>query len=132
MLANITNSPLKQYYLMVNNQKVEVNAQVYSEYCNSLARIRYQNKKIRNTIVSYDNENEKHLLNERVGVEYTKLHSALQTLDKEDVFIVKGLYFYNLTQKEIAKRLGLSQSAISYRKSRILNKLRNQLSINLI
>lgn len=132
MLANITNSPLKQYYLMVNNQKVEVNAQVYSEYCNSLARIRYQNKKMRNTIVSYDNENEKHLLNERVGVEYTKLHSALQTLAKEDVFIVKGLYFHNLTQKEIAKRLGLSQATISYRKSRILNKLRNQLSINLI
>ena len=67
--------------------------------------------------------------------EYSKLHEAIDELrprEKEILSLRFGLNGYEeLTQKETAERLGISQSYISRLEKRIIKKLKNNLKENL-
>ena len=67
--------------------------------------------------------------------EYSKLHEAIDELrprEKEILSLRFGLNGYEeLTQKETAEKLGISQSYISRLEKRIIKKLKNNLKENL-
>ena len=59
-----------------------------------------------------------------INVDLEKLHIALQQLTAEELDIIKKVFFENMTEREIAKLLGISQVAVNKRKHRILEKLK--------
>lgn len=59
-----------------------------------------------------------------INVDLEKLHIALQQLTAEELDIITKVFFENMTEREIAKILGISQVAVNKRKHRILEKLK--------
>ena len=59
-----------------------------------------------------------------VNIDLEKLHIALQQLTAEELDIITKVFFENMTEREIAKLLGISQVAVNKRKHRILEKLK--------
>jgi RNA polymerase sigma factor (sigma-70 family) len=56
-----------------------------------------------------------------------RLHKALQALDEEERQLVKYLYYDGFVEREVAAILEISQPAVTKRKQRIIQKLRNSL-----
>ena len=59
-----------------------------------------------------------------INIDLEKLHIALQQLTAEELDIITKVFFENMTEREIAKLLGISQVAVNKRKHRILEKLK--------
>jgi RNA polymerase sigma factor (sigma-70 family) len=55
------------------------------------------------------------------------LHEALQTLTEQDRQLIQHIYCDCLTEREAAPILGISQQAVTKRKRKIVQKLRNSL-----
>ncbi|MFX4303372.1 sigma-70 family RNA polymerase sigma factor [Alicyclobacillus tolerans] len=55
----------------------------------------------------------------------------LQTLSPKEQFIIRGLYWKNHTQSEVAQKLGISQSRVSQIHQVALQKLREMLERDL-
>lgn len=60
----------------------------------------------------------------QINIYLEKLHIALQQLTAEELEIIIKVFFENMTEREIAKLLGISQVAVNKRKHRILEKLK--------
>ena len=58
-----------------------------------------------------------------------KLHGALNQLTVEERELVYQFYYRNLTEREVAKKLRMSQVAVHKRKHRILDKLKEIMEI---
>lgn len=74
--------------------------------------------------IDYDNTPENQAIEEMV---FQSLHNVLELLPPKDYELIYELYFKNLTERECAQRLGMSQQAIHERKKRILKKIKNNL-----
>ena len=59
-----------------------------------------------------------------INIDLEKLHIALQQLTAEELDIITKVFFENMTEREIAKLLDISQVAVNKRKHRILEKLK--------
>ena len=59
--------------------------------------------------------------------EITRLHTAIERLSAEEKELILSHFFFHASQKELAKRFGVTQSAISRRIKSILCKLRNEI-----
>jgi len=55
------------------------------------------------------------------------LRQVMQTLPKPDQLLLQMRYFQNMTQTEIAKRLGISQVQVSRKEKKLLSHLRTEL-----
>lgn len=55
------------------------------------------------------------------------LRQVMQTLPKPDRLLLQMRYFQNMTQTEIAKRLGISQVQVSRKEKKLLSHLRTEL-----
>lgn len=58
------------------------------------------------------------------AVSSTSLIEGLSKLEKQEKLVLRDYYAYGYTDKEIAKRLSVSQQAISKKRNRILKKLK--------
>lgn len=58
-----------------------------------------------------------------------KLHNSLSLLSPEERRLIRAIYFEDLTEREFAKKQGVSQNAIHKRKQRILEKIKKILEI---
>lgn len=61
---------------------------------------------------------------------YLDLHMALEELPDEERKIIKMRYFDDMTQSEISKQLGTNQVNISRSETKILQKLRKNIEVN--
>lgn len=61
--------------------------------------------------------------------EIARLHKALARLSPDELALVSALFFEGMTEREYAKRLGLSQPAVHYKKVEIQTKLKKFLEI---
>lgn len=59
--------------------------------------------------------------------EIRRLRECLGRLDHDELDLIHALFFEELTERECAKRFGISQKGINKRCHRILGKLRNML-----
>lgn len=60
----------------------------------------------------------------QVNDDVENLHIAMQELTTEELNIIKMLFYDEMTERDTAKILGISQAAVNKRKHRILKKLK--------
>lgn len=60
----------------------------------------------------------------QINDEVENLHIAMQELTSEELNIIKMLFYDEMTERDTAKILGISQAAVNKRKHRILKKLK--------
>lgn len=87
----------KKYTIAVKRQRVEVSDAIYCVYYKEREAERYQNK----------------------------LWVALRSLSEDERSLIDELFFNEKSESQIAKSIGVNQSTISRRLSKILSKLKS-------
>ena len=135
----------EKYMIKIQGDLVEVSEDVYYAYFRMERQERWQEeKKQEHDVVSYDALDN----GDTVGVEnvadmitpsmeerviarelHDRLHHAVEALPKAERELIRAIYFDGQTEKEYAERTGMSQTGISYRRRKILSKLKLFLDI---
>lgn len=126
------------YALIVKGRRIPVTQAVYKSYYQEYEHERYLTKKS----VAHEYSLEQ-LVEAGVSIDYycicsqspvedtllsteqvRQLHDCLSELSPEEQAILVGIFFYDQSAKELAGRLGVSASAVSYRKQKALQKMK--------
>lgn len=130
----------EKYMIKVEGNLVEVTPEVYYAYFRMERQERGQEeKKRRNAVASYDALDN----GETVGLEgigdvtapsmeesiitqelHEKLHNAVEALPRAERELIKAIYFDGLTESEYARISGKTQQIVSYKRKKILPKLK--------
>ena len=134
----------EKLFLPLHGMLMEVPENVYSAFYKEQRRQKYiDERSIENGDVSYDaypaDELDKTdmFMDERADVEDTvvdrllleQLRSALSLLSEEEQHLLNDLFYEGISEREIAKKYGISQVAVHKRKHRIFVKLKKFLGI---
>lgn len=131
----------EKYIIKIDDVQVEVTREVYDAYYSVERHLRTLDEKDeRNGTVPYSKLDTK----ETLGVEMLRdltaepvedeallrilserLHQCLSHLPVSDQKLIRAIYFNNLSEREYARQIGLSQKGVNKRKHKILKKLRN-------
>lgn len=102
-----------------------------------------EEKKQRNGVMSYDAlDNDETVGLEAVGDYVTpsmddmliaqdiheRLYKAIEAMPRADRELIKAIYFDGKTEQEYAEKIGMSQTGVSYRRRRILAKMKEYLN----
>lgn len=135
---------INRYFLPLHGYLLEVSREDYLEYYRSNRRQRYiEERAKKNGDISYhaldtdDWQGESILEDLCVDVEAqvirnvmaNKLHHAIALLSDEDQLLVRMLYFEQQTERQCAEVFSTSKQVISYRKKRVLERLRKLFEI---
>ncbi len=128
------------YYLFVDRVPYEVTREVYVAYQKNVDAGKYQVRKERkHQVVSYDALDERSKgkavlvgAKERELVEdliikqsiREELKKGLEQLSKEELMLILGLFYFNQSEEALAVKMGVSQSTISRKKVKIIEKLK--------
>jgi RNA polymerase sigma factor (sigma-70 family) len=118
----------------------------YAEYYAELERKKYVRRQERGKRISYEKALEDGLpidllsATPSVSVEEEAeknvmielMLNAIEQLDVADKQLIRLLFFYEFSCREISRQLGVDEGTIRYQKNKILNKLRKVLGINTI
>lgn len=130
----------EKYMIKIEGELVEVTPDVYYAYFHMERQERGQVEKgQRNEVLSYDALDN----GETLGIEamgdlvspsleetamtreiYDSLHRAVDALPRAERELIKAIYFEGKSEKEYGKKVGMSQTGVSYRRRKILSKLR--------
>ena len=129
-----------RYYFKIDDTLIEVSYEVYMVCMKSEKKLEYAEKvQIKRNYRSLDNKNdyvesELHKSNENRIVDfinknelYEMLFNAIKTLNDLERKILFGIYFEDMSERQLAKKLKIPQRTINYKKHKILLKLKNQL-----
>ena len=135
----------EKYMIKVEGKLVEVTPDVYYAYFRMERQERGQEeKKRRNVVVSYDALDtegttgaeavpdlivpslEHQIISREIR---DTLHQAVDALPKAERDLIKAIYFEGMTENDYAKVSGMSQTGVSYRRRKILSKLKLLLDI---
>ncbi|MBE5040582.1 RNA polymerase sigma factor [Ructibacterium gallinarum] len=129
----------KQYYIKIAGYFYQVSKEIYDEYRREDRRRRYLKEREKHTVIfSYDalEENgmyiQERIADETVNVEEEAIHNmmieklrkGLSALSDEELYIIDHLIYQERTERELAKKLNISQNAVHIRKVKILEKLK--------
>ena len=88
-----------------------------------------------NSVVGDDEGKEQYMIekvdsgqNVENELDKVELYNAIKDLPKRDKAIIVYRYFRDMTQKEVASMLGVSQVQVSRLESKILSKLKDKIS----
>lgn len=140
---------IRIYY---NGQFIEVTHEVYTVLIKSDRKIKYFENDLKEEKIILDkkgtvveiipsredsldrlqDDNERQFADNSDSVEeialrnlrYKQLHNAISMLKPDEQALIEALYFNFLTQDDYAKQIGLSQQAVSKKRTKILKKLR--------
>ena len=135
----------EKYMIKIEGKLIEVSPDVYYAYFRMERQERGQEeKKQRNAVVSYDALDTE----ETIGAEaipdlivpslehqiisqeiHDTLHQAVDALPRAERELIKSIYFEGMTESDYAKASGMSQTGVSYRRRKILSKLKLLLDI---
>ena len=135
----------EKYMIKIQGRLIEVSEDVYYAYFRMERHERWQEeKKQEHEVVSYDALDN----GETVGAEAVpdltspsmedltiakelnnRLHHAVEALPKAERELIRAIYFEGETEADYGKRTGMSQTGISYRRRKILSKLKLFLDI---
>lgn len=133
------------YIIKIEGKPIEVTPEVYYAYFRMERQERGQEeKKQRNEVVSYDALDTEGT----VGAEAVpdlmapsmeelvlardmneRLHHAVDVLPRAERELIHAIYFEGITEREYAKRKGISQMGVNKRRRKILSKLKNILNV---
>lgn len=127
----------KEYTLIVNRERVYVSREVYQAYYQQKEHEAYLNKLSFKHDLSFNECEEK-----GVQIEYIlagriespedivirneilkTLKSALSLLSKEEMLLIKTIFFDDVSERTIAQKSHIPQKTLNNRKKRILKKL---------
>jgi len=125
------------YIITVDGVGVEVTAEVYKVYSQADRRERYIEEREAGTLLSLDQleedgvpalETNRYALSAE-DTTMLKLHGgkaleALNSLEPEEIALIKELIFDGVTERDYAAKIGLSQKGVNKRKKKILEKLK--------
>lgn len=131
----------KNYYLFVGDKKVDVTEKIYKEYWSETNRENYLKRLDRKNKLSYFSEfaieEKDRTIEERfadksidieklvaVKMQIAALHEALNKLNPEERELIQALFFQEIPQRDLAKKLNISQGAVFRRKEKTLKKLK--------
>ena len=133
----------KKYTIVVKRQRVEVSEAVYRAYHKEREAERYQSKLIRQNELSLERFRE-----DGVNIDYLivrvqpdivdklihqekleALWSALQSLSEDERSLIDEIFFNEKSKSQVARSIGVNQSTVSRRLSKILSKLKNLMEI---
>lgn len=129
----------KKYYVKAAGYLYEVSKEIHDQYKREDRRHRYLKETQKDvSILSYhaldgDSMSGENLIaDEQVDVEgaairnvmLEKLREGLSTLTDDELYIIEYLIYQEKTERELAKKLHISQIAVHKRKVKILEKLR--------
>lgn len=130
----------ENYVIRVEGNVVEVSPEVYYAYFHMERQERGQEeKKQRNSVVSYDALDS----DETVGLETMpdlisprlddlmilrelrhKLRCAIEVLPAGERELIQAIYFEGLSERDYARRKGISQTGVNKRRKKILSKMK--------
>ncbi len=131
----------KNYYLFLGDLKVDVSEEVYKGYWQETNRENYLKKLDKENRLGYFSEfvsdevgrsMEERLIDKAVDLEklvevkiqIEALNRALDNLSPEEREIIQALFYEEIPQRDLAKKLNISQGAVFRRKEKILRKLK--------
>lgn len=134
----------KKYYIPVDGKYYETTKEIYEVYYQMDRRERYlEERDIKKRVKTFsDISNSLYTADEIIGdpeldvsdaaitnIYIESVLEALSYLDEEDQSLIQELFFYGKTEREVATDLGISKTALHFRKNRALERIRNQLNI---
>ncbi len=123
----------KKYYIKINDMKVEVSEEIFTEYMRAQWREENQDRrsKKRNCSLEAMNEQGKEIASVSFTEDkindiflYKELQNALLQLNKREQTIIGYKFYANYTEREIATKLNISHQAVNKRLNTILKKLK--------
>lgn len=130
----------EKYIIKIGDALVEVTREVYDAYYSVERHVRTLDEKDeRNGTVQYSNLDTKEILGVEMLRDLTaepvedeallrilaeRLHQCLSLLPVSDQQLIQAIYFEELSEREYARQVGLSQKGVNKRKHKILKKLR--------
>ena len=133
----------KKYTIVIKKQRVEVSEAVYRAYHKEREAERYQNKLIRQNELSLERFHE-----DGVNIDYLILRVqpdlvdrlvhqeqlealwiALQSLPEDERSLIDEIFFNERSESQVAKSIGINQSTVNRRLSKVLSKLKNLMEI---
>lgn len=118
------------YCLRLNGKWMQVTKEVYSIYKSSYQKMyrEYQRDKdavelteyVENKYVKEANSLNSIVLNEMKD----RLEKAIQLLSDDEIRVIQAYFYDEQSERQIAEKLGISKTALHYRKQKILNKLK--------
>ncbi len=131
----------KNYYLFVGDKKIDVSEKIYKEYWSETNRKNYLKRLDKKNKLSYfsefaieekDRNIEERFADKSIDIEklvavkmqIAALHEALNKLNPEEREIIQALFFEEIPQRDLAKKLNISQGAVFRRKEKTLKKLK--------
>lgn len=130
----------EKYLIKIQGKLIEVSEDVYYAYFRMERQERWQEeKKQEHEVLSYDAMDTE----ETVGAEVIqdmstpsmeelaiakelneRLQHAVAALPKTERDLIRSIYFEGQTEEDFGKRTGMSQTGVSYRRRKILSKLK--------
>lgn len=144
----------EKYYIGLNGQTFEVSKEVYEAYYKGQRKEKYFTHDLKQEHIKVDKETgeriivpsredsyerlleaEKQFAEDAEDVEdaavravmLEKLNEALHTLTDEEAAIIHALFYQEISEVELAKKLGIARTTLQSRKYKILEKLKKLL-----
>lgn len=144
----------EKYYIALDGQAFEVSRELYEAYYKGRRKEKYFTHDLKKERTKVDKETgritvmpgredsyerlleaEKQFAEDAEGTEdaairavlLEKLKEALHTLTGEEMAIIHALFYQEVSEVELARRLGIARTTLRSRKGRILDKLKNSL-----
>lgn len=144
----------EKYYIGLNGQTFEVSRELYEAYYKGQRKEKYFTHDLKQEHIKVDKETgeriivpsredsyerlleaEKQFAEDVEDVEdaavravmLEKLNEALHTLTDEEVAIIHALFYQEISEVELAKKLGIARTTLQSRKYKILEKLKKLL-----
>ena len=131
----------KHYYFKIKGQYHEVSEEVYKTCYNSFKKEEREKEKRREFKVSSldqldnnntalvdkiaDDKNQYDIFN--VNEEVENVMNIINHLSEEEKDLITNLLINNKTERELAIKMGISQSAVNKRKKRIIENIKNKI-----
>ena len=130
----------EKYMIKIQGRLIEVSEDVYYAYFRMERQERWQEeKKQEHEVVSYDAMDTEETVGAEAIQDMTtpsmeelaiakemneRLHHAVAALPKAGRDLIHAIYFEGQTEEDFGKRTGMSQTGVSYRRRKILSKLK--------
>lgn len=135
----------KKYIIKISGKLVEVTPEVYGEYYRMERYARYQEERDRpHGKTLYSNLDFNDILGEELipdqsalntedaaiaHIMIEKLHQCMEMLPDEDRELLNALYFEGKSERDYAKKLGISQKGVNKRRHAALAKMKKFMGI---
>jgi len=124
----------KKYYYLMKGKKILISKELHKEFKKLTNKEGYQTRQhYKHTISLEDLPKTIHTgedIEETVltNIETEILYKSLSMLKQEELLLLDALFFANISERALAKKMGVSHKAINKRKHRILRQLKKILT----